>query len=392
MSKADYIKIIALIVSAAVFLVSCGAGKEGSGRSNSELSSGDGFLSGIFGSESESARVTVSGDKFYVGGNEIFFSGMNAPWQNWNDFNGGMDEEFWETEFRRFKEDHINCVRIWVNCDGESIVDLNRDGSIASISEKHWEDLETLFDLAKKYKVYVMPTLLSFDHFKNGSGPYWRALIESKENCDEYAEKYVKEFCSRFGDNEYVFSVDLMNEPDWVYENEECGQIPWENISYLFAKCAATVHENSEILVTVGMGIVKYNSEDYEGDKVSDEYLQSLYDDPGAYLDFYSTHYYNWQRPWFQMPVGMTPEEFKLHTDKPCMIGETHNDDDGEIGMSLTDKYKDLYDHGWSGILVWSQTDGSEESWYHYDLTKAATNALYEYIPNKIYPLDNAKK
>ena len=385
MTKADYIRIFAVLVSALVFLVSCGADK-----TRQSPSSDGGFFSGIFKSESESAsaRVTVSGDKFIVNGSEIFFSGMNAPWQNWNDFNGGMDEDFWEAEFKRFNEDHINCVRIWVNCDGESIVDLNSDGSISSINEKHWEDLESLFNLAKKYKVYVMPTLLSFDHFKNGSGPNWRALIRSKENCDAYAEQYVKEFCKRFGDNEYVFSIDLMNEPDWVYENEECGQIPWEDISYLFAKSAATIHENSDILVTVGMGIVKYNSDDYEGDKVSDEYLRSLYDSENAYLDFYSTHYYNWQMPWFSTPVGKTPEEFKLHTDKPCMIGETHNDDEGEIKMSLTDKYKDLYDHGWRGILVWSQTDVSDESWYRYDLTKEATNAMYEYAPDKIYPTE----
>ena len=252
MTKADYIRIFAVLVSALVFLVSCGTDK-----TRQSPSSDGGFFSGIFKSESESAsaRVTVSGDKFIVNGSEIFFSGMNAPWQNWNDFNGGMNEDFWEAEFKRFNEDHINCVRIWVNCDGESIVDLNSDGSISSINEKHWEDLESLFNLAKKYKVYVMPTLLSFDHFKNGSGPNWRALIRSRENCDAYAEQYIKEFCKRFGDNEYVFSIDLMNEPDWVYENEECGQIPWEDISYLFAKSAATIHENSDILVTVGMAL-----------------------------------------------------------------------------------------------------------------------------------------
>ena len=209
MTKADCIKILAIAVSAAVFFVSCGAEK-----ARKSLETGDSVLSKIVKSERESALVTVLGDKFTVGGEEIFFSGMNAPWQNWNDFNGGMDEDFWEAEFKRFADDHINCVRIWVNCDGESIVDLNPDGSIASINEKHWEDLDTLFSLAKKYEVYVMPTLLSFDHFKNASGPVWRAMLESRENCDEYAEKYVKEFCERFNDNEYVFAIDLMNEPD----------------------------------------------------------------------------------------------------------------------------------------------------------------------------------
>ncbi len=100
MSKIDCIKLIAVVISSAVFLVSCGTDKARQGKQG--VSSGDSVFSGIFKTDRESARVTVSGDKFMVGGKEIFFSGMNAPWQNWNDFNGGMDEDFWEAEFKRF--------------------------------------------------------------------------------------------------------------------------------------------------------------------------------------------------------------------------------------------------------------------------------------------------
>ena len=32
--------------------------------------------------------------------------------------------------------------------------------------------------------------------------------------------------------------IDIMNEPEWVNENDECGQIPWDNFSYLLGKCA----------------------------------------------------------------------------------------------------------------------------------------------------------
>ena len=118
--------------------------------------------------EKPSARVTVDGTKLVVNGNELWLSGMNAPWHNWNDFDGHMDVDFWEREFKRFKEDKINCVRIWVNCTGESIVDLGGDGSVKSVNEAHWTDLEKLFDLARENEVYVMATLLSFDHFKGG--------------------------------------------------------------------------------------------------------------------------------------------------------------------------------------------------------------------------------
>ena len=55
--------------------------------------------------------------------------------------------------------------------------------------------------------------------------------------------------------------------------------------------------------------------------------------------------------------------------------------------MSLTDKYKSVYDNGWCGIMVWMQPSGGDNVWYSYDLTRVATNAMAEYIPDKIHPL-----
>ena len=104
-----------------------------------------------------------------------------------------------------------------------------------------------------------MATLLSFDHFKggdNGSGDKWRALVSNKETCDEFAEKYVGEFCKRYGDNEYLFSIDIMNEPELVYENEEAAIYLGIIFPTFFGKCAAVIHEKCDTLVTVGIGII----------------------------------------------------------------------------------------------------------------------------------------
>ena len=352
---------------------------------------------------SENARVYIEGTKFMAGGNELWINGVNTPWKNWNDFTGSMIEgtwsgnlniRFWDEEFARLVSDGINCTRIWINCEGEGIVSLTENGEIQGINENHWDDLDKLFELAEKNKLYLMPTLLSFDHFKDttgfGSGTRWRKLIVSKENANAYAETYVKEFCERYKDNEYIFAIDIMNEPDWVFENEECGQIDWDHLSYFFGKCASVIHENSDFLVTVGMGIIKYNSDKYEGNKVSDEYLAELTGLENSYLDFYSTHYYNWQKPWFGFPCDKSPKEFGIAEEKPCLIGETHNDDEAEIGMSLTEKYNSVYENGWNGIMVWMQSTDEDYVWYGYDYTREATSAMAEYIPEKIRPLENA--
>ncbi|MCD7823571.1 MAG: cellulase family glycosylhydrolase [Oscillospiraceae bacterium] len=338
--------------------------------------------------ETASARVYVEGTSFMVNGSELWINGVNTPWIAWNDFTGNMDEEAWEETFALLSSDNINCTRIWINCEGESIVSLTEEGEIIDINSGHWDDLDKLFALAEKYEVYVMATLLSFDHFKGSSGDDWQALVNNKDTADAFAETYVKEFCERYSDCEYLFSIDIMNEPDWVYENEECGNVGWENLSYFFGKCASVIHENSDILVTVGLGMVKYNSDNYNGNMVSDEYLYELTGDENAYLDFYSTHYYMWQLNYFGYPCTESPTEFGLDGSKPCLIGETSNDDAEECGLTLTEKYKACYDNGWNGIMVWMQPSWNDETgWYEYDLTSEATNAMAEYIYDEIYPL-----
>lgn len=183
-----------------------------------------------------SARVTVDGTKFMVNGKQLWINGVNTPWYNWNDFTGSMDYDAWDKTFSQLAEDGINCTRIWVNCTGENIVRLKSTGEIKNINKGHWSDLDKLFEIAEKHKVYVMATLTSFDHCKGdtGSPERWRTMLQSKTAVDDFAEKYVKEFCSRYSKNEYLFSIDIMNEPDWVYENEECGQLPWDDLSYFF--------------------------------------------------------------------------------------------------------------------------------------------------------------
>lgn len=341
-----------------------------------------------------SAKVSIEGNKFMVDGKELWINGCNTPWHNWNDFNGSMDYEFWDKTFAQLAEDGINATRIWLNCNGEMTVQFKSDGTVHGIREEHWDDLDKLFEIASRHHVYIMATLTSFDHFKSsgGAGEHWRTMITSKEGCDDFAERYVKEFCERYGENEYLFAIDIMNEPDWVYENEECGNIPWDNLSYFFGKCASVVHETCSTPVTVGMGIIKYNSAKYEGDKLADDYLRELTGLSNATIDFYSTHYYMWEKPWFGFPFDVTPAEYGIDTDKPCLIGETSNDDEKESGMTLTEKYTSTYEKGWNGLMVWMEPRPEEEQmWYCYDLTAAATNAMYELIPEKIDPLGNLR-
>lgn len=383
------VKKLSAAVLAAVMLFSFSACSNGSKNEEAAADSTTDAVS----EPTVSARVTVDGTKFMVNGKELWINGTNTPWEKWNDFDGNMDEEFWDKTFAQLAADNINCTRIWINCSGENIIQLTTKGEVKGITEAHWTDLDKLFALAEKHKVYVMPTLLSFDHFKGtakfSAGDKWRNLIMSKEMTDAFAENYVKTFCERYGKCEYIFGVDIMNEPDWVKENEECGRVGFEYLSYFFGKCASVIHQNSDMLVTVGMGMIKYNSDSFDKNYVSDAYLKELTGLEDSSLDFYSPHYYPWMLSSMAQPFDKSPTDFGLDGTKPSIIGETPNDDEAQIKMTTSQKYENCYNNGWNGVMTWMdpQDNGSGYEYYKYDLTAAASNHMNELIPQKIHPL-----
>lgn len=336
--------------------------------------------------DKESRRVYIEGTKFMVNGREIWFNGVNTPWHHWNDFGGRYDEAFWDEHFGKLKAAGVNASRIWINCNGLVGVLINEDGSFDKVTDKHWKDLDSLFALAQKHELYLMPTLLSFDHFKDTNIGYrnWRNMVLSSENIDQFVEGYVVKLVDRYKDNEYIFAIDLMNEPDWVHENVECGQLDWKDISNLFARCAAAIHEHSDILVTVGIGIIKYNSVRYEGNKVSNTYLKGLSGNEASFVDFYSTHYYHWQYQWFGSPFEMTPMEFKLDGGKPSLLGECSAVD--ETKVPLSERYENAYNKGWNGVFAWT-SNGVDACGGFSDVAPAAKHMM-GIAGDKIFPFE----
>lgn len=306
-------------------------------------------------------RVTVEGTDFIVNGEPLFMNGVNAPWDNWNDFGGSFSKSFWEEHFATLRENGINAARIWISCNGDVGLSITGEGYVNGATTRHWENLDTLFTLAEENGIYIMATLMSFDHFKDSNTTHdaWRNLVMDDELMDSYIQNYVIPFCERYDDFDSLWSIDLCNEPDWIHENAECGKFDWDNICEFFAKEATAIHENSDILVTIGFGIIKYNSDDYSGNMGSDEYLQSLYANENAYLDFYSTHYYEWEAPWYGFPFDKSPEAFGLDGTKPCVIGECPaagmaGTEDGSQTMTGDEMYVSTYNNGWDGIMGWT--------------------------------------
>ena len=182
-------------------------------------------------------RVTVEGTSFKVEGKELWFNGVNTPWDNWNDFGGEYDAQFWDEHFAQLHDKGINASRVWISCNGEVGVKIKEDGSVTGLKDKMWEDLDSFFQIARKHEIYIMATLMSFDHCKDSNSKHqrWRTMLQSEEMSQTYVDNYVIPFVKRYDGNDYLFSVDLCNEPDWIVENPECGQLQWQDLSRFFA-------------------------------------------------------------------------------------------------------------------------------------------------------------
>ena len=320
-------------------------------------------------------RITIENNQFIVNGRRIWFNGVNTPWNKWNDFGGGYSNEWWDNHFATLRKAGVNATRVWINCNNEqNAVDIDDDGMVRGVSQKHWDDLALFFAAAERNQIYIMATPLSFDHFKDPGdraedAKKWRNMLYNKDSVQSFASNYIIPFLQKFGSNPWLWSIDLCNEPDWVHENPECGNVPWENISYLFAVCAAAIHEHSSVLVTVGMNMPKYSSDDARwatvgGNKISDAYFQNLYPNKLAFVDFWSPHYYDWMGqvygvPFYMSPYGPLPNGFTMCPSKPALIGEcmargSAGKTKGTENNTIITDYNEAYKNGWQGVMPWT--------------------------------------
>jgi hypothetical protein len=309
------------------------------------------------GSGNANERITVSSGRFMVRGGQIWINGANTPWHNWNDLGGNFDPIWWDAHFRLLHSRGINATRIWISCSGDLGIEIDDEGHVSGATPAYWNDLGRLLEIAGRNQVYVLATLMSFDHFNanHHNSKRWRKWIGTDEGIDSYIKNYLHPLLERYGRAPSLWAIDLMNEPDWVFENAEDGKLPWARLQSYFARAAAEIHRESEVLVTIGMAMPKYNSDaarTAQGNKVGDASLRAAFNDPGARLDFFSTHYYDWCGPIWGNALYLSPKAYGLPADRPSIIGEfpAH----GTKGHTVAADYESAFQNGWEGAMGWT--------------------------------------
>ena len=367
-------------------LSGCGNGNGQSGDSAASADSGDGLVPVELVKSDGSAKVTVADGHFQVGGKPLWLCGTNTPWDNWNDFGGNFDASFWDAHFADLHDAGINSSRVWILCSGDYGIRFDKEGNVTGMTDKFWNDVDQLMSIAAKHKIYIMATMMSFDCCKNGNrnNKKFRELLQDEAKVQTYIDNYIIPFAERYDSNDYLFSIDLCNEPDWIEENEECGQVDWRALVPFFGKCSQAIHQHSDILVTTGIAYIPNNS-DERGTNVMSDSLLEHYAGKDSYMDFYSVHFYDWMIQWHKDPFLLTPEEYGLLTSKPNVLGECSAKGSEQDGIDLVQAAQNLYDNGWDGVYPWTST-GTDENGGFAEVTAYSRNMLGQ-IEDLIFPL-----
>lgn len=335
--------------------------------------------------------ISIKGNEFYVGSKRIWLNGVNTPWNKWNDFGGNFDYDWWNNHFQTLKSNGINCSRIWISCDGNGAVKTDSTG-VTGLSDTFFKDCDSLFSIAKRYEIYIDAKMMSFDHCKKNHSNHinWRNIITNEAASQTFIDNYLLPFLNRYKNNPYLFAIDLCNEPEWISENEENGQLPVISLQRFFAMCASAVHYNSELPVTIGSGCIKWNSDKpgHVGNYWKDSALKAAFNNEKAYLDFYCVHYYGWVHKYFKSPFELSPADYGID-NKPVVIEESPAKDEGlkEIQITLTDSYELALKNGYQGNMPWTSNGVDRNG--DIKTIGPATISFKNNHPELVYPLRN---
>ena len=139
-------------------------------------------------------------------GKAIWISGANTPWKTWNEFGNKFDAGWWRP-LPRIAGGRGYCTRVWITCDGNNASPgIDADGKVSGPTPAFWRDLDSLFALAQKNRVYLMLALISFDHSKPGNrnAAAWKRMYSSPENRQSFVDNYALPLVERYKDNSLV--------------------------------------------------------------------------------------------------------------------------------------------------------------------------------------------
>lgn len=303
-------------------------------------------------------------------GKEYYINGINVPWNQFGSDAGThyewgalYDEEFFTTFFGECKEYGVNCVRLWIHCDGRSTPEFDDEGAVTGLDDNFLTDFDNILRIARENNVMVMPCLWSFDmtkDFTSTAGKYGGMhadLIQDSAKTRSYVDNALIPMVEHTKNAENLFAWEVINEPEWSIDGPGTTTqlVSATEMVRFCGMIAEAIHAHSDKMVTVGSACLKWHStaQPSEAHYWSDASFKAAYDKPGSRLDFYQIHYYDWMfnPDWGYDPFqsGKTTAFWEL--DKPTIVGESP----GTAGQYTVQEMVDgAFANGYAGIMPWS--------------------------------------
>jgi len=323
------------------------------------------------------ARLSVQGKVFKYHGDTVFLSGGNLPWIYYGyDFG----ENQWqsrkskiEEQIRMLSQAGGNSIRVWIHIQGETTPHFSSQGYVTGPDSKGslLNDIKDLLDTAKKYNVFVFPTLWNCA-VDQDSHHRLDGLIVDTRKLQSYIDKVLKPMVHHVAGHPALGAWDIINEPEGMlkpdqYNSEPCFDTTslkgsgagWAGQKYSFQQLLRFINLQADAihsadrgaLVTIGAWNPKPDIEAYgQHNHYSDACLKKAGGKLLGTLDFYQVHSYSWQGRFSSEQPFKNPAS-AYHLDKPIVVGEFWEQDGGH--MSITQMFTYLYQHGYNGAWSW---------------------------------------
>lgn len=308
--------------------------------------------------------ITFNGKNYYI-------NGVNVPWNSFGSDIGThyqwgalYSPTFFTTFFQACKSYGVNCVRLWIHCDGRSSPEFGDNGSVTGLDTNFLSNFDDLLRIARENNVMVMPCLWSFDmtkDFTSTAGKYagkHADLIQDTAKTRSYINNALVPMVKHLANTCNLFAWEIINEPEWSISGPGTTTqlVSAQEMVRFCAMIAEAIHANSNKMVTVGSACLKWHSSRQppaEANYWNDSSFKAVYNKPKAVLDFYQIHYYDWMfnADWGYDPfqATKTPAYWKL--DKPTIVGESP----AVAGKYTLKQMVDCaYTNGYAGIMPWS--------------------------------------
>lgn len=290
-------------------------------------------------------------------GGTWFLLGVNYPWHQYgNDFGNNARGSFGvhnestyravDADFAKMARMGVHTVRWFVFGDGSVGITYDRHGMPTGIDQNVLPDMDAALEIAQRHNIYLDLVLLDFLFMKDAewkdgvqSGGHAN-VINSDQGQKALVNKVFKPLFQRYGQNPYILSWEVMNEPEWTVSDfgKVHGQFSHpstlDNFRRFTRRVVDAVHSETGSYATLGSAS-----------------LQWVSSWTGLDLDYYQAHYYDWMRS-SQSDNLFHAEGDQLGLDRPLVVGEFPAAYSRTAGLK---HYLDTwYANGFAGAWPWS--------------------------------------